>query len=416
MVDLSGGPIAAAAETLKLFKQRHLCTCFLLALAAANYARATDGNELIGIGAIQKGTAGAGVAAPQDATWALLNPASIIALEKRLDVSVEILDLYRGAEPHGLPLLVNPTALELTDHGTIFVPSFGMIWPLEHGTLGFGLFGCQGNNADYDRSRTTWPFSRGNDRRSDLQVARLPLSYAYQFDNGWTIGGSIMPVVTAFRTDSLTLNLRPTEGEYKRDLGLGIGVQLGVYKEWDRFSVGAVWRSRQFVQQYKDYEDVIKWNLDLPEVIQVGAAWKVTDRLQLLADYKFQHWSALKQFHEPTINGGLGWNDQNIYKVGAIYTLNEKWTLRTGYSRGNPAVDEQHIFANILTPAIAEDHFTFGFTHKLTEHSDFHFAWTHTFPEDRKDDGTGDLFSKLGRGSRVQYEEDAYTFQYTYRF
>lgn len=392
--------------------------CAVLVVALLPFcALATDGNELIGIGAVQKGTAGAGVAAPQDATWILLNPAGIVALEKRLDVSGELLDLYRGAEPHGLPLIVNPRANELTDHGTIFVPSIAMVWPLDDDSaIGFGMLGTQGNNADFDRPRTTLPFSRGNDRRSDLQVARLPLSYAHRFDNGWTVGGSILPVFTAFRTDSLTLSLRPTEGEYKRNVGLGIGVQAAVYKEWERFSVGATWRSRQFVQQYKDYEDVIKWNLDLPEVVQVGAAWKATDKLQLLADYKFQHWSKLDQFHQPTIKGGLGWNDQHIYKIGAIYELNDRWTLRAGYSRGNPAVDEQHIFANLLTPAIAEDHFTFGFSRRLSEHSEFHFAWTHTFPEDRKDDGTGDIFSKLGRGSRAQYEEDAFTFQYTYRF
>jgi len=388
----------------------------LLFFVAVRSLHAADGNELIGIGAIQKGTAGAGVALPQDATWTLLNPAGIIALEKRLDISGEILDLYRGSEPDGLPIVVNPTARELADHGAIFVPSVGMIWPLEHGTLGFGMFGCQGNNADYDRSRTTWPFSRGNDRRSELQVARLPISYAYQFDNGWTVGATVMPVITTFRTDSLTLNLRPTEGNYKRELGFGIGVQLGIYKEWEHFNVGAVWRSRQFVEQYEHYEDVIKWNLDLPEVIQAGVAWKPNEKLQVLLDYKFQKWSAIKQFSEETIRGGLGWNDQHFVKAGIVYQLNDNWILRSGYSRGNPAVDEAHIFANALTPAIAEDHFTLGFSRKLTERSEVHFAWTHTFEESRRDDGSGDIFSKIGRGTQVQYEEDAYTFQYTYRF
>ncbi|MDZ4861412.1 MAG: outer membrane protein transport protein, partial [Candidatus Hydrogenedentes bacterium] len=387
-----------------------------LVMGCATSARGADGNELIGIGAVQKGTAGAGVAAPQDATWALLNPAGIIALEKRLDVSVEFLDLFRGAEPHGLPLVVNPTARQVNDHGTIFVPSFGMIWPLEHGALGFGIFGCQGNNLDYDRSRTTWPLSRNNDRRSELQVARLPISYAYQFDSGWTLGASILPVITTFRTDSLTLNLRPTEGNYKRELGFGIGVQLGVYKEWEHLNIGAVWRSRQFVEQYEHYTDVIKWNLDLPEVIQVGVAWKPTDRWKVLFDYKFQHWTAIKQFSEESIRGGLGWNDQHIFKAGLIYQPNGNWILRAGYSRGNPPVDEAHVFANALTPAIAEDHLTFGFSRKLTERSEVHFAWTHTFDEARRDDGSGDIFSAIGRGTRVQYEEDAYTFQYTYRF
>lgn len=397
-------------------KRQYVGCFFLLVSVAVDLARATDGNELIGVGAIQKGTAGAGVAAPQDSTWALLNPASIIALEKRLDVSLEYLDLFRAATPDGFPLLVNNTAFHVTDHSAIFVPSIGMIVPLETGTLGFGMFGVQGNKAQYDRSRTTFPFSRGNDRRSELQIAKFPISYAYQFDNGWTIGASILPVATVFRTDSLTLRLRPTEGDFKLDLGLGIGMQLGFYKEWDRFSIGGTWTSRQFVQQYKDYEDLIKWNLDVPEKIQVGFDWKVTDRLQLIADYKYQHWSAIKQFGEPTIKGGLGWQDQDIYKIGLIYELNDDWTLRAGYSFGNAPVDASHAFANALSPAIAKEHFTLGFSHRLTEHSDIHFAWTHTFPEELTDDGKGDIFSKLGRGTSEEYKEDAYTIQYTYRF
>jgi long-chain fatty acid transport protein len=387
-----------------------------LCLVAAFHAWATDGNELIGIGAIQKGTAGAGVAVPQDATWALLNPASIVALDKRLDVSIDFLDLFRGAEPRGVPLVVNPRAFHLTDHGMIVVPSFGMIWPLEHGTLGFGLFGVQGNNADYDRPRTTLGLSRGNDRRSSLQVAKIPLAYGYEFDNGWAVGASVLVAITEFRTDTLTLQLRPTEGNFEKDYGLGVGLQLGLYKEWERFRFGASWTSRQAVQQYKKYEDAIQWNLDLPEKWQVGVGWKVTPKLELVADYKWQGWSELNQFSKKTIEGGLGWIDQDIYKLGAIYLLNDRWTFRTGFSHGNSPVTEEFVFANALSPAIAEDHFTLGFSHAFNDRHECHFAWTHTFPVEKTDNGRGDLFSKLGRGTTIEYEEDAYTLQYTYKF
>ncbi|MCC6695496.1 MAG: outer membrane protein transport protein [Candidatus Hydrogenedentes bacterium] len=396
------------------------CRCvriapFLVPMLALS-AHATDGNELIGIGAVQKGTAGAGVAAPQDATWALLNPAAIVDLDKRLDISVEYLDLFRGSEPDGFGLVVNPRAFHLTDHGAIFVPSFGMIWPLEHGTLGFGLFGVQGNNADYDRPRTTLGLSRGNDRRSSLSVAKLPLSYAYKFDNGWAVGASLLGAITEFRTDSLTLRLRPAEGNYEKDYAFGIGLQLSLYKEWERFRFGATWTSRQAVQQYEHHEDVIKWNLDLPEKIQIGVAWKATPKLELLADYKWQDWSEINQFAKKTIEGGLGWVDQDIYKLGAIYRPNERWALRAGFSHGNAPVTEEFVFANALSPAIAEDHITFGFSHRINAHHEVHFAYTHTLAVDMTDNGHGDLFSIIGRGTKVEYEEEAYTVQYTYRF
>ncbi len=396
------------------------CPGLLLAICATNLFAfpiyAADGNELIGIGAVQSGTAGAGVAAPQDSTWALLNPASIVALDKRLDLSIEFLDLFRGSEPEGLNIAVNPHAYHLTDHGMITIPSFGMIWPLEHGTLGFGLFGVQGNNADYDRPRTTLGLSRGNDRRSEWQVAKIPISYGYQFDNGWAVGGSVLGLVTEFRTDSLTLKLRPTEGNYEKDWALGIGLQLSLYKEWDRFRFGATWTSRQAVQQYDEYEDIIKWNLDLPQKVQVGVGWKVTPKLELLADYKWQDWSRINQLSKKTISGGLGWIDQNIFKVGAIYQYNDVWTFRAGFSHGNAPVTEEFVFANALSPAIAEDHFAMGFSHRLNDHHQIHLAWTHTFARDLTDNGRGDLFSKLGKGTKIEYEADAYVFQYTFMF
>ena len=379
-------------------------------------AYATDGNELIGIGAVQKGTAGAGVAAPQDATWALLNPAAMVELDKRLDISVEYLDLFRGSEPDGFGLVINSHARHLTDHGAIFVPSFGMIWPLERGTLGFGLFGVQGNNADYDRPRTTLGLSRGNDRRSSLSVAKFPLSYGYQFDNGWAVGASLLGVISEFRTDSLTLRLRPTEGAYEKDYALGIGLQLSLYKDWEHFRFGATWTSRQAVQQFKKYEDIIKWNLDVPEKFQVGVAWKVTPKLDLLADYKWQGWSDVNQFSKKTVEGGLGWIDQDIYKVGAIYRLNEQWTLRAGFSHGSSPVTEEFVFANALSPAIAEDHLTFGFSHRINGRHEVHFAYTHTFDVEKTDNGHGDLFSIIGRGTKVEYGEEAYTVQYSYHF
>lgn len=377
---------------------------------------ATDGNELIGIGAVQKGTAGAGVAFPQDSTWALLNPASIVDLGKRLDISLEYLDLYRSMEPDGFGLVVNPRPVKGVDHGAIFVPSVGMIIPLETGTLGFGMFGVQGNKADYDHPRTTLGLSRGNDRRSELQVAKIPISYGYRFDNGWAVGGSLLFDVTLFRTDTLTLQLRPTEGNHKMDIGLGIGLQLGLYKEWERFRFGATWTSRQAVQQYKEYEDLIRWNLDLPEKWQVGVAWDVTPRLTLLADYKRQNWSDIRMFRRQTIQGGLGWNNQDIYKIGAVYRPNDTWTVRAGFSGGNAPVDEEHVFGNALSPAIPRYHATLGFTRKLSERAEFHFAWTHTFSEELVDNGEGDLFSKLGKGTTVKYKEDAFTFQYTWKF
>jgi long-chain fatty acid transport protein len=369
------------------------------------------------VGAIQQGTAGAGVAYPQDSTWALLNPASMVDLDKQLDLSLEFLDLHRGYRPRGFPLIVNTTAVKLTDGSGVWIPSFGMIWPLdERNVVGFGIFGVQGNSADFADPRVTLAIPQNSDRRSQLEIARIPFSYAHRFDNGWAVGGSILGVMSRFRTDNLTLQLRPTSGDNAWDYSFGIGLQLSVYKAWDRVSIGAAWRSRQAMQEYGKYTDLFKWNLDLPQTVQAGVAIDVTEKLHLLLDYKWQEWSAIKQFSQPTIRGGLGWEDQHIYKAGLVYDLNDRWTLRAGFSHGKSPIPDDSIFSNATTPALAEDHASIGFTYALTDRSEISFAWEHSFTKERTESGRGDLFSMLGKGTRASYQEDGVIVQYTFKF
>ena len=378
---------------------------------------AADGNELIGVGAVQQGTLGAGVAYPQDSTWSLLNPAGMVELGKQLDISLEFLDIHRGYRPRGLPIVVNTSAVKLTDGSGVWIPSFGMIWPLsEKSVFGFGNFGVQGNAADFSKPRVTLAIPMNGDRRSQLEIARMPLSYAYRFDNGWAVGGSVLAVASRFRTDNLTLRLRPTEGDNEWDYAFGVGLQLSMYKRWEHIGIGATWRSRQAMEQYKRYEDLIKWNLDLPQTLQAGIAIHPTKKLHILADYKWQDWSAIKQMSEKTIDGGLGWEDQHIFKLGVVYDLNPAWTLRAGLSHGNSPIPDDSIFSNATTPALAENHASIGFTHRLTERSEVHFSWAHSFAEERTESGRGDLFSFLGKGTRASFQEDGVTVQYTFKF
>ena len=403
-------------DFIQMLKYR-IVICVAVTGLFLSWAHAADGNEIIGVGAVQQGTVGAGVAYPQDSSWALLNPAAMVDLDKQLDLSLQFMDMHRGYRPRGNPLVMNTTATKLSDGSGVWIPSFGMVWPLnERSALGFGAFGVQGNVADFSAPRVTPAILRNGDRRSQLEIARIPLSYGYRFDNGWAIGGSIIGLASRFRTDSITLKLRTTEGDNEWDYAFGVGLQLSVYKRWEHVSVGATWRSRQAMEQYKRYPDLIKWNLDQPQTLQAGIAFHPTKKLHLLADYKWQDWSPINQMSQSTINGGLGWEDQHIFKFGVVYDLNDAWILRAGYSHGNSPIVDEFIFANATTPALAEDHVSIGFSYHLTERSEFHFSWAHSFPEESTENGRGDLFSFLGKGTRASFQEDGVTLQYTFKF
>jgi long-chain fatty acid transport protein len=388
-----------------------------MALAIAMGSHAADGNELVAIGAIQKGTGGAGVAAPKDATWSLLNPAAMVDLEPRVDLSFETFLNHIEADAGGLQLLSNPDAKNLTDYNAIPIPSISAVWrPNDDDAFGIGILGIEGNRVEFRKSRATLAIFQHEDRRSALEVAKIPISYAHRFDNGWTIGGSILADYTRFRTDSLTLRLRPTEGDYEWDIGFGIGFQLAVYRNWENFAVGATYTSRQAMQQYEKYDDLVLWNLDFPSKLQAGFAWRPLPRLELVVDYKWINWSEIKQLSEPTIRGGAGWIDQHIVKAGVTWDPEGPWTFRAGTSFGKPPVPDHAVFVNLITPAIANLHFGGGFSYVLSDKSEIHFSYIRALENDAEENGQGDLFSRLGKGSSVSYSEDSFTLQYTWKF
>lgn len=379
-------------------------------------AYASDGNELFAIGAIHKSIGGAGVASPQDATWTLLNPAGITQLDARIDSSFELFFLDASSHPRGNPLVANPFAGEMEIDFTMPIPAAGIIVPLRTGTLGLGAYGMQGNSADFPRPRTTVSLLQNEDRRSSYQVVRVPFAYGYAFESGWSVGAAVVPVVSRFLTDSITLRLQPTEGDAKWRYAFGGGFQLGVLKKWERFSIGASYSSRVWMQDYSDYSsDLVTYNLDLPQKIQAGIAWRPAKRWEIMADYKWTEWSSTNLFGERTIHGGLGWRDQHSYKLGVIFDASERWTLRAGVAYGRTPIREQYVFANAISPALAQWHLAAGATWRLAKRHEIHAALSHVLPESMTESGDGDLFSRLARGTRTSYGEDSITVQYTFK-
>src|SRR5690606_12666317 len=144
---------------------------------------------------------------------------------------------------------------------------------------------------DFDQSRSTLGRLRNADRRSALEVAMVPFAYAHRFDNGWAVGAAFLGEVGRIRSDSLTLRLRPTRGDYEWDWTLGYGWQIGVYKQWERWGFGASYRSRQDLEAFEKYKDLTRFSIDLPPQFQAGVAYRIRPELELLADYKYIGWT-----------------------------------------------------------------------------------------------------------------------------
>ena len=391
--------------------------CLLLLLSAAQHSHGADGNELQAVGAIQKGLAGAGVASPQDATWSLLNPAALVDLGRRVDLSLELLYNDYSAVPRGVPFVINPFAGKLRGHNVFVIPSAGIVWPLKKGTLGIGIYGMQGARANYDRPRTVFGLPGNGDRRIQFEIVKIPISYGLRLGNGWALGASVVPVVARFRSDSITPALRTARGDYHWDQSLGVGLQLGAYRRWERWSFGLNYTSRTWMDDFDLYEtDQIPHNFDLPQKLQLGVAYRPSPNWELLLDYKWIDGSHVPMFGKISTSGGLMWDDQHIVKAGISWDVRPNWTLRAGLSWGKPPIGEEAVIPNALAPPLSEWHIAAGLSHQFTARSSLHAAISYVLPESLEDNGRGDLFSLLGAGTKIEYTEAAIIVQYSFQF
>lgn len=401
------------------FRNVLLLSLVVLALLSG-VAQATEGVFLLGNDALQLGRASSGVASPRSSYWSYMNPATMVDLERRVDLNLYTVFTRVDLEPRGL--IGNRLDGTLHSNGIFEIVSGGMIYPLGDGkgTFGGGLFIPCGTGVEYDHSRNL--ISRllqgDKDRRLDYQHMRLVLAYAHPLGDGWAIGAGLHGSLTRFRSDHLTLKMIPTAGDTDFDETFGIGFGIGIYKTWERLAFGLSYVSRHWSESIDDYEDLLNYSLDTPQIVQTGIAYKVNDKLELTADLKYLQWTDVSTYGSKMWQGGFNWDDQMGYKLGAEYVLNDKWTVMTGFSHCNSPVDEDHAFLSGLVPVTVEDHATAGATYRFNERHEIHLVAIHAFDNSVEDTGkgNGDLFSLLGKGSKITSGAESVILGYTYKF
>ncbi len=142
-------------------------------------------------------------------------------------------------------------------------------------------------------------------------------------------------------------------------------------------------------------------NLTTPSILNIGAAWQVTDALQLSATYAETGWSSLRevriQFDNPDPDSvePFEWQDSYFAAVGAEYTLNERWKLR-----GGVAYDESPTSIEHRTPRLPDANrlfYSVGATWAVNDAFDVNFAYTRIEPRDPKvNTGSGGLGRVVG--------------------
>lgn len=375
----------------------------LTAMALPATVSATNGYQLIGVGAYQKSLGGAVTAAPGTAMTAVSNPAGMARIGSRTDFSMEGFMPSRSADFSALGGDKGESAVNM--YG---VPALGWTAPVADGSdvyFGGGMFGTSGMGVDY-ASTFMMPASPMPspdmywEGYSNLSFWQMAPTLAWNVNPRYSVGVSlhIDYQSVAFKqrisadTDSngsaetVMQNFDLSRGASGFGYGLGLGVLFDVTKS---VTVGVNYKSRQafkpmvFQLGYGDISNgpgseapagSYTLDLDFPQQAALGVAFDATPAFTVSADVKWIDWSSTMGKLAVQGPGGMsvpmnpGWQDQTVYALGLAYKVNKQVNLRAGYNHAKAPFGADKVTSNLILPAIVETHYTVGGDVKLNRH------------------------------------------------
>ena len=366
-------------------------------------AAAAEGTRLIGTGPVQVGTAGAGVASPQNSSWLSLNPASLVDVSRRVDVSSDIINGRVEVTPQGA--LGNSSNGTMEDSVVVFAPAMTWVKSADGEAFALGFYTVSGLTMTLPEGRSSPGAAGGFDTTAEQRFMTTSAAYARTIADGLSMGLAVNLNYVDFHSNTITLAGVETAGNNQLDSALGGGFVLSAYQRWQQLSLGATFTSRQWMQTLDKYRDIFAGSPDLPPVLQVGLAWRPLSWLEPLFDYRFIDWSSVATYGNNPNDQGLGWRDQHIIKLGCNAHLTEKCTLRVGVSYGRSPITESEVFANALSPLVTEWHATLGLGWVVNSQWDVQVAYLHGFKNELTDNGAD--AGGLAQGSTISLEVDS---------
>lgn len=393
------------------------CSPLRLALLAAATipvcAHATNGYQLIGVGAYQKSLAGAVTANPGSAMTAVSNPAGMARVGARADFSMEAFMPERSVDFADMGGEDAKSAVDM--YG---VPAIGWTAPTSDGSdvyFGGGMFGTSGMGVDYAMTgMTPGYFTDPNDPGSFVAD---PLNWTgYSNISFWQMAPGFGWNVDERLSVGATLNIDYQSVAFKQrvvsdsgmvmqnfDLsrgasGFGLGFSAGLlYDISERITVGLNYKSKQNFDalEYQLGEGDLsqgamqgpagtyRLDLDFPQQAAAGIAIRANDALTVSADLKWIEWSDTMDKLAVEGPGGMkmdmdpGWEDQTVYALGVAYKATPRMNVRAGYNYAETPFGKDKVSSNLILPAIVETHYTVGMDYTLNNHWELALHYMH---------------------------------------
>ncbi len=361
-----------------------------------------------GMGQINRGMGGAGVALPQDAYAPVINPAGIGLVNHKLDGGAAIYFpmMYSkwGAGTSAFPTdaLAAPEGTFHSQTKVFVMPDLGYLYHHDRQNhFGVSINSIGGFGTKYSTNKlasvlgapATQDGVLGNGTIiSDLKIGSLNASYNYFVMPTLSLGLTASYYVQAFKSAGsqglaaytqtfLSTGATPTKlSNNGVDYNYGAMATLGaLYKFSKELSVAASGTPKVRMTKLHDYKDLLvnHGELDIPAKYSIGLSITPDEQLSVVVDIvrilnedvgTYGHNSRAifdgrcapgSPTLDPSVclgskNGpGFGWDNQTILKTGAEYKINSKEAVRLGFSYGNRIGHRSDIVVNTLAPGAA---------------------------------------------------------------
>ncbi len=394
----------------------------LMVLAGfATGAQATNGYFSHGYGMKAKGMGGAATATANDAFGGANNPASMAFVGNRIDLGADLFSPRREMSRTGATAV--PGSVE-SDSDYFLIPEFGYNRMVNSNlALGVTVYGNGGMNSNYKAGQfNCTPFGGGPGQNAlcgvgnlgvDLMQLIVAPTVAYKIAPGHSIGIAPLLGYQRFKAEGLqafgAISTDPnnlTNRGY--DDSFGYGVRIGYQgKITPTVTIGAAYASKMNFKEFGKYRGLFaeQGGFDIPENYNLGVAWQATPQVLIALDYQRINYSDVPSIANssqqlgcaPTFPSGpgvgagclggnsgigFGWQDIDVWKLGAEYKYSKALTLRAGYNHGDNPIQSRDVTFNILAPGVVKDHVTLGFTYTLASGNELTMSYMHAFEND----------------------------------
>jgi len=377
------------------------------------------------VGTYQCGMGGAGLGMATDATAAAENPALAVRMGNEAIVSAGILYANSTALINGTQYGNNTGAPRSSEAQVFMNASMGVNYRLSDDlAANISFFPGGGGASDWGMPRTGAGVgggaTDGTDHQMRWRMFELQAALAYAPVKNFAVGLGLVIIKADMKTDSLDNTFgRVSPGPLQTvDNAWGGGFQVGtVWDVNDALTVSADFHSRVWMERFRNYRNIFNGTVDRPPVIKIGADIKATENTIIAAKYSKIFNSTVQALgSQPAADGGFGRNDINVFAVGVQHQLNRVVTLRAGYNYGDSPIDEEHVFANVLLPAIVKHHWTAGATMKFSQAIEFGWSAFITPKASITDSGQGDAFSSSNQGTVLKQQQMGTQVSFKYDF